>query len=95
MQNFNSLGCLVLEISAFQYDAYHGFRVGASVHKLFVGGVHMPLATLSKTYGICSSERILLRMMEPSLWVAYAIGCSTITIVIFDNTAILSENNIL
>ena len=40
MQNFNSLGCLVLEISAFQYEACHGFRAGASVHKLFVGGVH-------------------------------------------------------
>ena len=39
MQNFNSLGCLVLEISAFQYEARHGFRAGASVHKLFVGGV--------------------------------------------------------
>ena len=40
MQNFNSLGCLVLEISAFQYEACHGFRAGASVHKLFVGGVY-------------------------------------------------------
>ena len=39
MQNFNSLGCLVLEISAFQYEACHGFRAGASVHKIFVGGV--------------------------------------------------------
>ena len=39
MKNFNSLGCLVLEISAFQYEACHGFRAGASVHKLFVGGV--------------------------------------------------------
>ena len=38
MQNFNSLGCLVLEISAFQYEACHGFRAGAGVHKLFVGG---------------------------------------------------------
>ena len=40
MQNFNSLGCLVLEISAFQYEACHRFRAGASVHKLFVGGVY-------------------------------------------------------
>ena len=40
MQNFNSLGCLVLEVSTFQYEACHGFRAGASVHKLFVGGVH-------------------------------------------------------
>ena len=40
MQNFNSLGCLVLEISAFQYEACHGFCAGASVHKLFVGGVY-------------------------------------------------------
>ena len=39
MQNFNSLRCLVFEISAFQYEARHGFRAGASVHKLFVGGV--------------------------------------------------------
>ena len=39
MQNFNSLGCLVLEISTFKYEACHGFRAGASVHKLFVGGV--------------------------------------------------------
>ena len=39
MQNFNSLGCLVLEISAFQYEACNGLRAGASVHKLFVGGV--------------------------------------------------------
>ena len=39
MQNFNSLECLVLEISAFQYEACHGFRAGASVHKLVVGGV--------------------------------------------------------
>ena len=41
MQNFNSLGCLVLEIAAFQYEACHGFRAGASVHKLFVGGVYV------------------------------------------------------
>ena len=41
MQNFNSLGSLVLEISAFQYEACHGFRAGASVHKLFVGGVYV------------------------------------------------------
>ena len=41
MQNFNSLGCLVLEISAFQYEACHGFRAGASIHKLFVGGVYI------------------------------------------------------
>ena len=40
MQNCNSLGSLVLEISAFQYEACHGFRAGASVHKLFVGGVY-------------------------------------------------------
>ena len=40
MQNFISLGCLVLETSAFQYKACHGFRAGASVHKLFVGGVY-------------------------------------------------------
>ena len=40
MQNFNSLGCLVLEISTFKYEACHGFRAGASVHKLFVGGVY-------------------------------------------------------
>ena len=40
MQNCNSLGCLALEISAFQNEACHGFRAGASVHKLFVGGVH-------------------------------------------------------
>ena len=39
MRNFNSLGCLVLEISTYQYEACHGFRFGASVHKLFVGGV--------------------------------------------------------
>ena len=40
MQNFISLGYLVLEISAFQYEGCHGFRAGASVHKLFVGGVY-------------------------------------------------------
>ena len=39
MQNFNSLGCLVLEISAVQCEACHGFGAEASVHKLFVGGV--------------------------------------------------------
>ena len=39
IQNFNILRCLVLEISAFQYEACHGFRAGATVHKLFVGGV--------------------------------------------------------
>ena len=50
MQNFNSLGCLVLEISAFQYDAYHGFRVGASVHKLFVGGVCSVIHDVSVFY---------------------------------------------
>ena len=38
-QNFNSLRCSVLEISAVQFGACHGFRAGASVHKLFVGGV--------------------------------------------------------
>ena len=43
MQNFNSLGCLVLEISAFQYEACHGFRAGTSVHKLFVGRVYSHL----------------------------------------------------
>ena len=43
MQTFNSLGCLVLEISAFQHEACHGFRAGASVHKLFVGGVHIDM----------------------------------------------------
>ena len=26
-------------VSAFQYEAYHELRAGASVHKLFVGGV--------------------------------------------------------
>ena len=40
MQNFNSLGSLVLEISTFQHEACHRFRAGASVHKLFVGGVY-------------------------------------------------------
>ena len=40
MQNFISLGCLVLDISTFQYEACQRFRAGASVHKLFVGGVH-------------------------------------------------------
>ena len=39
MQNFNRLGFVVLEIPAFQYEAYHRFRAGAGVHKLFVGGV--------------------------------------------------------
>ena len=39
MQNFKSLRCLVLEISAFQYEVCHRFRAGAGVHKLFVGGV--------------------------------------------------------
>ena len=39
LQNFNSLGSVVLEIPAFQYEACHGFRAGAGVHKLFVGGV--------------------------------------------------------
>ena len=43
MQNFNSLGCLVLEISAYQCEACHGFRAGASVHKLYVGGVLMKI----------------------------------------------------
>ena len=38
-QNFNSLRCSVLKISAFQFGACHGFRAGASVHILFVGGV--------------------------------------------------------
>ena len=40
IQNFNSLRCLVLEISAFQYEACHRIRTGASVHELFVGGVY-------------------------------------------------------
>ena len=40
MQNFNGLGCLVLELSGFQGKACDGFRAGASVHKLFVGGVY-------------------------------------------------------
>ena len=40
VQNFKSLWCLVLEISTFHYEARHGFRAGASVHKLFVGGVY-------------------------------------------------------
>ena len=40
LQNFNSLRCLVLGISAFQYEACHGCCAGASVHKLFVGGVY-------------------------------------------------------
>ena len=39
IQHFNSLRCLLLEISAFQYEACHGFRAGASDHNLFVGGV--------------------------------------------------------
>ena len=30
---------MVIEISAFQYEACDGFRAGDSVHKLFVGGV--------------------------------------------------------
>ena len=47
MQNFNSLGSLVLEISAFQYEACHGFRAGASVHKLFVGGVYVNMRTFT------------------------------------------------
>ena len=37
MQNFNSLGYSVLEISVFQYEACHGFRAGGSVHKIFCG----------------------------------------------------------
>ena len=28
------------DISAFQYEACHGFRVGASVHNFFMGGVY-------------------------------------------------------
>ena len=51
-QNFNSLRYSVLEISAVQFGACHGFRAGASVHKLFVGGVSRTRATLIMNYPI-------------------------------------------
>ena len=37
-QNSNSR-CWIPEISALEFDAYHGILTGAGVHKLFVGGV--------------------------------------------------------
>ena len=37
VQNFNSLRCLVLEISSFAHDDNCGVRAGAGVDKLFVG----------------------------------------------------------
>ena len=39
IQNFNSLRCLVLEISPFKFGNHRGFRYGAGVHKPFMGGV--------------------------------------------------------
>ena len=39
IQNLNSLRCLVLEISSFEFDNYRLFNAGAGVNKLFVGGV--------------------------------------------------------
>ena len=39
IQNFSSLRCLFLEKLSFEFDDYRGFRAGAGVHKLFVGGV--------------------------------------------------------
>ena len=39
MKNFNSLRCLVLEISVFEFDDYAGFRAGAGVRKLFLSDV--------------------------------------------------------
>ena len=41
VQNFNSLRCLVLEISSLKFDDHRGFHAGAGVHKLFVGGVRV------------------------------------------------------
>ena len=41
IENFNSRRYLFLEISALEFDANHGFRVGVGIHKLFwwvVGG---------------------------------------------------------
>ena len=39
IQNFNSLRCLVLEISSIEFDNHRGFRASAGVHKLFEGRV--------------------------------------------------------
>ena len=36
-------------MSAFQYEACHGFHAGASVHKLFVGGVYASLGLIELT----------------------------------------------
>ena len=41
IQNLNSPRCLVLEISSFEFDDYHGFRTGAGAHELFVSGVNV------------------------------------------------------
>ena len=60
MHNSNSPWCLVLEISVFQYEARHGFRVGASVHKLFVGGVNMCVTELDALSSFTNTNRNLL-----------------------------------
>ena len=67
MQNFNSLGCLVLEISAFQYEACNGLRAGASVHKLFVGGVYSVLTLISAWVSNNFHVTVLVEIIYPYL----------------------------
>ena len=47
VQNFNSLRCLVLEISSFEFADNRGFRADAGVNKNFVGGASVN-CTISK-----------------------------------------------
>ena len=66
---------MVLEISAFQYEACHRFRASASVHKLFVGGVYIYIYTVEPLLSDISTQRV--DIAEP-LWV-WAIPLLTTT----------------
>ena len=74
IENFNSLRCLVLEISAFQYEACHGFRACDSVHKLFLWAVYHSNICLLNRWNRLTYFYIFVLKLCPGLIISFVKG---------------------